>query len=192
MTENGQHFVQAPCLPLILSSPHSTLAKFSSCPPPPIRFFILLLFLPCAFPACIIATSHSREEEVGLLKLDIKARNILPSLPFRYKGYVMGFRSLSHSLFLSLFFFFKSHLEFLAPFYSWVWLEAYGLSSSQILPLFPLAWFDSEVGVFVVLICRSSAIEKAGLLWELLSNQVNTDVPPHTLSWAFSQVLWCR
>lgn len=85
---------------LLLSSSSFILANFNSCPPhPQLSFFWGFFALPVGiFPACVIVSSYSRQEEVGLLKLDFKARIILPlrqesyyfAFLFRYKRGVMG------------------------------------------------------------------------------------------------------
>lgn len=151
-----EHFLTAPCLfSLILSSSSFPLAKFSSRPPPPVQFLHSLALPVNIFPACIIASSHSRPEEVGLLKLDLKARIILPCLPLQIQKYKRRAMGSPLPLFFSLF---KTNTiwNFYSSFYSQIRMEADGFTLSLILPPFPSAWFYSYVGVFVVvLICKS-------------------------------------
>lgn len=133
------------CSLLVFSHPFFssfTLAKFSSCPAPPVQFLHSLALPVSIFPARIMASSHSRPEEVSLLKLDLKARIILPCLPLqiqKYKRCVMGWVFFfSCSLFFSLF---KTNTiwNFYSSFDSQMRLEADGFTSSLILPPFPLA-----------------------------------------------------
>ena len=82
-------------VPLSLSSPSVTFAEFTCCLSIPV-WFLCSFTLPALY-ICIVANSYSREQEVSLLKLDIRARSRVCRLHLQIQNVYDGLLGVVHA-----------------------------------------------------------------------------------------------